>query len=74
MERTRDEFLDASARLLETLNKLLTDQDQLTLFDFMVLDMLAKGAGGSARMGDLAHELVVGSSRVDSADSSPGVY
>lgn len=58
------EFLDSSARLLEAMNRILIEQHELTLFDFLVLDMLAKSRGGSARMGDLAHELVLQPSRV----------
>lgn len=62
-QRCWHEFLDASARVLETLNRILIDEHQLTLFDFMVLEMLARSRG-SARMGDLAQELVLLPSRV----------
>jgi DNA-binding MarR family transcriptional regulator len=57
-------FLESSTRLLETLNRRLMAAHRLTMFDFLVLDVLAKSRGGSARMGDLAQTLVVGPSRV----------
>jgi len=57
-------FLESSTRLLETLNRRLINTHQLTMFDFLVLDALAKSRHGSARMGDLAQALVVGPSRV----------
>ena len=57
-------FLESSTRLLETLNRHLITAHRLTMFDFLVLDVLAKSRGGSARMGDLAQTLVVGPSRM----------
>jgi DNA-binding MarR family transcriptional regulator len=57
-------FLESSTRLLESLNRRLMDVHRLTMFDFLVLDLLAKSRRGSARMGDLAQALVVGPSRV----------
>jgi DNA-binding MarR family transcriptional regulator len=57
-------FLESSTRLLETLNRSLVDDHRLTMFDFLVLDLLAHSRAGSARMGDLAQALVVGPSRV----------
>jgi DNA-binding MarR family transcriptional regulator len=57
-------FLESSTRLLETLNRRLTTAHRLTMFDFLVLDVLAKSRGRSARMGDLAQTLVVGPSRM----------
>lgn len=57
-------FLESSTRLLETLNRRLMTAHRLTMFDFLVLEVLAKSQGGSARMGDLAQTLVVGPSRV----------
>lgn len=57
-------FLESSTRLLETLNRRLMTAHRLTMFDFLVLDVLAKSRGGSARMGDLAQTLVVGPSRM----------
>jgi DNA-binding MarR family transcriptional regulator len=63
-QRCWDAFLESSTRLLEMLHHRLMDSHQLTMFDFLVLDVLAKSRGGSARMGDLAQTLVVGPSRV----------
>jgi DNA-binding MarR family transcriptional regulator len=57
-------FLESSTRLLEALNQRLMAAHRLTMFDFLVLDLLARSRGGSARMGDLAQALVVGPSRV----------
>jgi DNA-binding MarR family transcriptional regulator len=57
-------FLDSSTRLLEALNHRLMTAHRLTMFDFLVLDLLARSRRGSARMGDLAQALVVGPSRV----------
>lgn len=63
-QRCWQEFLEASARLLQTLHRRLADGHQLALIDFLVLEMLAQASGGSARMGQLAHELVLRPSRV----------
>jgi DNA-binding MarR family transcriptional regulator len=63
-QRCWQAFLESSALLLETLDRQLVDVHQLTLFDFLVLDLLAKSNGDSARMGDLAQALAVGPSRV----------
>lgn len=57
-------FLDASARLLDMVSRRLLAEHKLTLFDFLLLDILARAPGGSARMGDLAQELVVNPSRI----------
>jgi len=57
-------FLESSTRLLEMLNRRLVNTHQLTMFDFLVLNVLAKSRHGSARMGDLAQALVVRPSRV----------
>jgi len=57
-------FLESSTRLFETLNRRLVHAHQLTMFDFLVLDVLAKSPHASARMGDLAQALAVGPSRV----------
>jgi DNA-binding MarR family transcriptional regulator len=57
-------FLESSTRLLEALNHRLMAAHRLTMFDFLVLDLLARSRGGCVRMGDLAHALVVGPSRV----------
>lgn len=58
------QFLDASSRLLETISRTLLAEHKLTLFDFLLLDILARASNGSARMGDLAQELVVNPSRI----------
>lgn len=63
-QRCWQHFLNTSARLLETLHRKLVDEHQLALYDFLVLDLLARSPGGSARMRDLAHELVLRPSRV----------
>jgi len=57
-------FLESSTRLLEMLERRLVDAHRLTMFEFLLLDFLARSNGGSARMGDLAQELAVGPSRV----------
>jgi DNA-binding MarR family transcriptional regulator len=63
-QRCWQAFLESSTRLLEMLERRLVDAHQLTMFEFLVLDLLARSNGGSARMGDLAQELAVGPSRV----------
>lgn len=50
-------YLDAVLRYDAALNRLLTDEHQLCVIDLRVLDILAKSADGSARMGDLADAL-----------------
>lgn len=57
-------FLESSTLLLGALNRRLMNAHQLTLFDFLVLDLLAKSKSGSVRMGDLAQALVLAPSRV----------
>jgi len=63
-QRCWQTFLESSTRLLETLNQRLMIAHQLTMFDLLVLTLLARSRGGSARMGDLAHALVASPSRV----------
>ncbi|MCV7090573.1 MarR family transcriptional regulator [Mycobacterium interjectum] len=63
-QRCWQAFLESSALLLETLDRQLMKVHRLGLFDFLVLDMLARSNGGSARMGDLAEALAVGPSRM----------
>ncbi|OIN81374.1 MarR family winged helix-turn-helix transcriptional regulator [Mycobacterium malmoense] len=63
-QRCWQAFLESSAQLLETLERQLVKAHELTLFDFLVMDLLAKSRSGSARMGDLAQALAVGPSRV----------
>ena len=57
-------FLDAALRLYATLNRSIVDEHHLTLNDVRLLDVLAGSPGGSARMGDLADELMSLPSRV----------
>lgn len=64
-QRCWQAFLESSALLLETLDRVLVKLHKLRLFDFLVLSMLARANGsGSARMGDLAEALAVGPSRM----------
>jgi len=58
------QFLEASTQLHEELNKMLLETHKLSLFDVLLLDLLAKSEGGSARMGELAENLVLLLSRV----------
>lgn len=57
-------FLESSTLLLSTVNRQLLARHSLSLFDFLVLQSLACSADGSARMGDLAHALVLAPSRL----------
>ncbi len=50
-------YLDSTLRLFATLNRQLTDEHQLSLFDVRVLDTLDNSPTGRARMGDLAEAL-----------------
>jgi DNA-binding MarR family transcriptional regulator len=63
-QRSWQNFLDAALRLYATLNRGLMDVHQLSLIDVRLLDMLDRSATGSARMGDLAEELMSLPSRV----------
>ena len=63
-QRSWQNFLDAALRLYATLNRGLADSHHLTLNDVRLLDMLDKSPTGSARMGDLAEELMSLPSRV----------
>ena len=63
-QRAWQHFLDASLRLSATVNKELVDAHHLTLNDVRLLDVLDTSATGSARMGDLADELMSLPSRV----------
>ena len=63
-QRSWNNFLDAALRLYATVNKALVESHHLTLNDVRLLDVLDKAAGGSARMGDLAEELMSLPSRV----------
>lgn len=57
-------FLDAALRIYGTLNRSLIDEHKLTLVDVRLLEILDKSEGGSARMGDLAEQLMSLPSRV----------
>lgn len=57
-------FLESSALLLSRVSRQLLARHNLSLFDFLVLQSLARSADGSARMGDLAHALVLAPSRL----------
>jgi len=50
-------YLDAALRFDAALNRLLNAEHQLSVIDLRVLDILAKSADGSGRMGDLADAL-----------------
>jgi DNA-binding MarR family transcriptional regulator len=63
-QRCWQAFLESSALLLEILDRELLKKCQLRLFDFLVLSVLGRSHGGSARMGDLAEALAVGPSRM----------
>lgn len=57
-------FIDSSTRVVDILNRNLMDNHSLSLFDVMLLGLLAKADGGSMRMGDLAESMSVIPSRV----------
>lgn len=63
-QRSWQNFLDATLRIYATLNRTLTDQHKLTLVDVRLLEILSTSENGSARMGDLAEQLLSLPSRV----------
>ncbi len=63
-QRSWQNFLDSALRLYATLNRSLVEEHHLTLNDVRLLDVLDKSTTGSARMGDLADELMSLPSRV----------
>lgn len=63
-ERCWQDFLESSTLLLDAINRRLLARHELTLFDFLLLDGLLRSAEGSARMGDLAHAMVIAPSRL----------
>lgn len=63
-QRCWQDFLESSTLLLGLINRRLLARHELTLFDFLVLDGLLRSAEGSARMGDLAHTMVLAPSRL----------
>ena len=58
------QFLEASTQLHDALNRMLLEEHKLSLFDVLLLDLLAKSDGGSARIGELAESLTLLLSRV----------
>ena len=62
--RSWHHFLEAAVRMSAILNRGLLDSHKLTLNDVRLLDMLNKSSTGSARMGDLAEQLMSLPSRV----------
>lgn len=63
-QRAWENFLDAALRLYGTLNRTLAEQHKLTLVDVRLLEILDRSESGSARMGDLAEQLLSLPSRV----------
>ena len=63
-KRCWHQFFHSSTRLLDTLSNLLVEAHGLTLFDVLMLDLLAKSDSGSARMSDLADAFMLIPSRV----------
>ncbi|MGI9124507.1 MAG: MarR family winged helix-turn-helix transcriptional regulator [Mycobacterium sp.] len=63
-QRAWEHFLEAALRLYGSLNRSLSDQHKLTLVDVRLLVILDKSETGSARMGDLAEQLLSLPSRV----------
>ena len=59
-----ESYLDAALRLYATLNRRLTDRHRLSLHDVRLLEILDHCESGSARMGDLAEQLLSLPSRV----------
>jgi DNA-binding MarR family transcriptional regulator len=62
--RSWHNFLEASLRISAVLNRGLVASHRLTLNDVRLLDLLNRSATGSARMGDLAEQLMSLPSRV----------
>lgn len=63
-QRSWENFLDAALRLYTSLNRTLSEQHQLSLVDVRLLGILRHSESGSARMGDLAEQLISLPSRV----------
>ncbi|CAJ1505433.1 MarR family transcriptional regulator [[Mycobacterium] kokjensenii] len=57
-------FMESSLRLFAALNHRLITEHGLPLFGVLVLDLLARSASGSVRMGDIAEEFAMAPSRV----------
>ncbi|WP_234807456.1 MarR family winged helix-turn-helix transcriptional regulator [Mycolicibacter senuensis] len=58
------DFRESATQLYEVINRRLLARHNLSLFEFLALDWLARAADGSSRMGDLAHEMVLSPSRL----------
>lgn len=63
-QRAWENFMDAALRVNASLNRTLSEEHRLTLVDVRLLCILSNSESGSARMGDLAEELVSLPSRV----------
>jgi DNA-binding MarR family transcriptional regulator len=63
-QRAWENFLDAALRIYGSLNRTLTEAHKLNLVDVRLLEILDKSETGSARMGDLAEQLLSLPSRV----------
>jgi len=63
-QRSWQNFLEASLKIYGAMNRTLTDQHGLTLVDVRLLEILSTSENGSARMGDLAAQLLSLPSRV----------
>ncbi len=63
-QRSWHNFLDAALRIYGTLNRTLVDEHKLSLVDVRLLEILDNSETGSARMGDLAEQLMSLPSRV----------
>lgn len=63
-QRSWQNFLEAALRLYGTLNRSLAEQHKLSLVDVRLLEILNRSDTGSARMGDLAEQLLSLPSRV----------
>ena len=63
-QRSWQSFLDATLLVYASVNRGLVDAHHLTLNDVRILDLIARSPDGSARMGDLADELMSLPSRV----------
>ncbi|WP_082980920.1 transcriptional regulator, SarA/Rot family [Mycolicibacter heraklionensis] len=63
-QRCWQDFLDSSSLLLGLINRRLLARHDLSQFEYLVLEALDRSADGSARMGDLAHAMVLAPSRL----------
>jgi DNA-binding MarR family transcriptional regulator len=64
VQRAWENFLEAALRIYGSLNRTLNEQHKLSLVDVRLLEILDKSETGSARMGDLAEQLLSLPSRV----------